>query len=32
MSPRRGGALALAYVARGVERATLAGREIDIPL
>jgi folate-binding protein YgfZ len=31
-SPRHGGVLALAYVARGVERVTLDGREVVVPV
>ena len=30
-SPKHGGVLALAYVARGVERLLVAGREIEVP-
>lgn len=30
-SPRFGGVLALAYVARGVERVSVAGREVNVP-
>ncbi|MEQ1857430.1 MAG: glycine cleavage T C-terminal barrel domain-containing protein [Longimicrobiales bacterium] len=31
VSPKHGGVLALAYVARGVERVAVAGREVSVP-
>jgi glycine cleavage system aminomethyltransferase T len=31
-SPRHGGVLALAYVRRGVERVTIDGAEVEVPV